>query len=319
MAAQASEVVLLTGGMGFIGLHTARQLVDAGHRVVLTRYRVRREPDFIRKYLGDAVVVETVDVGDPYTVFEVTARHRVDSVIHLVAPALGVMNPAEETRVNVTGLLNVLEAARVAGVRRVSLSSSIAVYFGLDQSPWREDAGLPVMSASPTTAFKKTWEILAHHYADRVSMEVVAMRIGVVYGPLYHSMANLPSRLAHAAVRGRPVDFAEGSASAPASDQGTDLCYVKDCARAIRLLHLAPSLSEQVYNIGGGRSTSNQEVATAAAKAAGCPAVQLGPPQGAEPQYMDTSRIRRELGFEPAYTIESGMADYVAWLREHDE
>lgn len=319
MTAPASEVVLVTGGMGFIGLHTGQQLVDAGHRVVLTRYRVRREPDFIREHLGDSVAVETADVASPDAVSGIMARHRVTSVIHLVVPALGVLSPAEETRVNVAGLLNVLEAAQVNGVRRVSLASSVAVYAGLGQGPWREDAALPVMSASPTTAFKKTWEILAHHYADRASMDVVALRIGGIYGPLYHSMANLPGRLVHAAVRGRPLDFEPGTAGAPAQDQGTDLCYVKDCARAIGLLHLAPALAERVYNIGGGRFTSNKEVAEAVAGAAGCPAVQLGPPQGAERGYMDTSRIRRELGFEPAYTIESGVADYVAWLREHDQ
>lgn len=319
MTAPASEVVLLTGGMGFIGLHTAQQLVDAGHRVVLTRHRVRREPDFIRKHLGRSVMVETADVGHPDTVAPIMTRHQVTSVIHLVAPALGLLNPAEETRVNVAGLVNVLEAAQGAGVRRVSLASSVAVYFGLGQSPWREDAALPVTSSNPTTAFKKTWEILAHHYAARTSMDVVALRIGGVYGPLYHSMSNLPSRLAHAAVRDRPLGFTPGTDGAPAQNQGMDLCYVKDCARAIRLLHLAPALAERVYNIGGGRCTSNQEVAVAVASAAGGPAVQLGPPRGAEPGYMDTSRIRRELGFEPAYTIESGVADYVAWLREHEQ
>jgi UDP-glucose 4-epimerase len=319
MTAPASEVVLITGGMGFIGLHTAKQLADAGHRVVLTRYRVRREPDFIAEHLGRGVTVETADVSDPYRVFDVMARHKVDSVVHLVVPALGVMNPAEETRVNVTGLLNVLEAARVTGVRRVCLASSIAVYAGLGEIPWREDAPLPVTSANPTCAFKKTWEILAHHFADRASMDVIALRIGGVYGPLYHSMANLPSRLAHAAVRGRPLGFTPGAAGAPAEDQGSDLCYVKDCARAIRLLHFAPSLAERVYNIGGGHFTCNQELAAAVASAAGGPAVQLGPRQGAKPAYMDTSRIRSELGYEPGYTIESGVADYVAWLREHEQ
>lgn len=319
MTAPASEVVLLTGGMGFIGLHTAKQLVDAGHRVVLTRYRVRREPDFIAEHLGQAVTVETADVSDQSRVFEVMIRHKVDSVVHLAVPALGVMNPAEETRVNVAGLLNVLEAARVTGVRRVCLASSIAVYAGLGQNPWREDAALPVTSPYPTCAFKKTWEILARYFADRASMEIIALRIGGVYGPLYHSMANLPSRLAHAAVRGRPLDFTPGGAGAPAEDQGGDLCYVKDCARAIRLLHFAPSLAEWVYNIGGGRFTRNQELAAALARAAGAPAVRLGPPQGAQAEYMDTSRIRSELGYEPGYSLESGVADYVAWLREHEQ
>src|SRR5207249_2236262 len=80
------------------------------------------------------------------------------------------------------------------------LASSLAVYSNAGPGPWHEDIALPVASDSHTAAIKKAMEVLALHYADRTGLDAVVLRLGVIYGPLYHSMANLPSRLCHAAV-----------------------------------------------------------------------------------------------------------------------
>lgn len=317
-------MILVTGGMGFIGLHTTRELLDAGSGVVLTRYQVRREPDFLAGDLGTRVAVETVDTGNSHAVHDLMSRHEIDSVIHLAVPALNRLAPAQEAQANLTGLLNVLEAARVHGARRVTIASSVAVYDGAGESPWREDMPLPVASASPTGAFKKMTETVADHYADRTGMDVLMLRIGMIYGPLYHSMMNLPSRLAHAAVRGSEPDLS-GPAGVPHAGDGHDLCYVRDCARAIRLVHLAPQLAHRIYNIGGGRLTTYGELAGAVAAARPGPPVRLRP--GTSPNggglysggYMDVSRIRAETGYEPAYDVKTAIADYCAWLDTHDQ
>lgn len=314
-------MILVTGGMGFIGLHTARRLVDAGSEAVITRYRATREPEFIAEHLGHKVVVETLDVTDFSRVFEVMYTHDVESVVHLAVPGLGALSPAEDARVNISGLMNVLEASRILGVKRVSLASSVAVYAGSSSRPYREDDPLPIRSPNPTCAYKKSWEILGGHFAERTGMEVVALRIGGIYGPLYHSMANLPSRLVHAAVRGRDPGLAGARGGVPYAEDATDLCYVKDCAQGIALVHLAPSLEHRVYNVSGGQPVTNGELAAAVEKAVPGAHFELRSRSGEAPPAvgMDLSRLSSELGYRPAYPLQEAIADYVAWLGNHDQ
>jgi UDP-glucose 4-epimerase len=124
-------MILITGGMGFIGLHTARKLLDAGETVVLSQYRARREPDFIKDEIGKRVFVETLDVTSPHDVADVVRKHKVTGIIHLAVPGLAALSAAEDYRINMIGLINVLEAARLYDVRRVIMASSIGVYSGL--------------------------------------------------------------------------------------------------------------------------------------------------------------------------------------------
>ncbi len=315
-------MILITGGMGFIGLHTARRFLDVGEEVVITRFRARREPDFIRDEIGRRVHVAELDITDGAALQAIVKQYRVDGIVHLAVPGLGALPPAEEYRANMVGLLNVLEAAREAGVRRVTLASSIAVYGGLRQGPFQESAPLPVESASPTEAYKKAFEVLGLHYADRTGLDVVALRIGGIYGPLYHSMANLPSRMCHAAVQGRPVDYTGARGGEPFAEDATDWCYVKDCARGIQLVHSAERLSHRIYNLGGGRAVRNAELAAAVHKAVSEAQISLRPghgPRAVPDAYMALDRIRQDTGYEPAYDIERGVAEYIEWLRHNPQ
>src|SRR4029434_9689120 len=160
---------------------------------------------------------------------------------------------AEDYRVNMMGFLNILEAARLFNVRRVSLASSIAVYASLPEGPFREEALLPVHSGYPTETFKKALEILGLHYASRTNVEVVALRIGSPFGPLYHSLAAPTSRICHAAAKGVPTDFTGVRRGAPYEEDDTGAFYVKDCATAIQLVQMADKLSHQIYNISSER------------------------------------------------------------------
>lgn len=315
-------MILITGGMGFIGLHTARCLLDAGESVVLTQFRARREPQFIRDALGRSAIVESLDVADAGAVQSVFRRHPISGVVHLAVPALRGVAPADEFRVNLLGLLNVLEAAREAGVRRVLLASSIAVYAGVPSGPFREETPLRMESGNSTEAFKKAFEVLGLHYGSQTGLDVIALRIAGIYGPLYHTMANLPSRLTHAAVRGYEPDLAGGRGGIPYAEDESDMCYVKDCARGIQLLQLAPSLAYRVYNVGAGRATRNAELV--AAVNAAVPGAQISIPEGRGPQarpsaYMDIGRIQQDTGYAPQYDVHKAIADYAGWLRSNPE
>jgi UDP-glucose 4-epimerase len=313
--------VLITGGMGFIGLHTARSFVEAGEDCVITYYQTWREPSFIKDEYGKHVTVEQADVSDPQVVKQLAAKHKVDSILHLAVPGVAALSAAEDYRVNMDGLIGVLEAARELEVRRLTIASSVAVYASLGDGPLREDALLPVTSGNPTETFKKAWEVLGTHYADRTKLDVVFLRIAGIWGPLYHSMMNLPSRLAHGAVKGTEPDFSPGKGGVPFAEDAQDLCYVKDTAEGIRIVHQAPTLEHRVYNIGQGAATSVGQLVDAVRKVKPGAQIEVNPgkgPRNKQNNYMDISRAAA-LGYKPAFTPEAAMADYIGWLDAGNE
>jgi UDP-glucose 4-epimerase len=119
-------------------------------------------------------------------------------------------------------------------------------------------------------------------------------------------------------VWGEPPDLTPPRPPAFAED-ATDLCYVKDCGRAIALLQLAPTLNHRTYNVASGRVTTNGEVA--AAIRAVVPDARIDLPEGRDPDgperdiHLDVTRLRQDTGFRPAYDTGRAVADYVDWLR----
>jgi UDP-glucose 4-epimerase len=315
-------MILITGGMGFIGMHTTRKLLDAGESVVVSYNNAQREPDFWKAEIGKRVFPERVDTSNPHAVLEAGINHGVTGIVHLVSPRLGVLSPGQEMKVNIDGLLNVLEAARILGVKRVCIASSNSVYGMVPDGPFREDMPIPVESASPIDAFKKSFEVLGLHYGDRTGVEVVMMRISGVFGPLYYSMFSAQSRMSHAAAKGTPADFGGSLTGAPFEDDRSDYAYVLDVATGIQKLQLAPSLSHRVYNIGSGRADSYGEVAAAVKKVV--PNAQINLQSGASGKgksnpVSDLSRIGEDVGFAPEYDLERSIAEYIEWLKTNPQ
>jgi UDP-glucose 4-epimerase len=314
-------MILVTGGMGFIGVHLVRSLLDAGEDVVVTWNRSWRVPDFWADELDKRVIAEKVDIASPYEVVNVAAKHRVNGIIHCTAPPLGRSTPTEDFAVNMVGLVNAIEAARVVEARRFTYLGSSAVYSNLPHGPYREDAALPLESRNATDAYKKAGETVLMHYADRVGLSVATVRPRAVYGPMYYSMVNLPSRLCHAAVRGTLPDY--GPSGAPYAGDTGDFASVHDLAEVTTLVHQAESLKHRIYNVGNGSAVQNQELAEAVIAAAPEARIELQPgenPNGnPADNYLDLSRIKDEFGYEPQYPIlERGIPDYIDWLRTHD-
>jgi UDP-glucose 4-epimerase len=177
-------VILIVGGMGFIGMNTALRLCEVGEKIVIVQHSAHRIPDLLKEKVGSQVFTARMDVANAYEVFDVVRRHQVDSIINLMAPPARSVSTQADYQLYTAGLQNVLEAARVFGLRRVSLGSSVGVYNGLPAGPFREDVGLPVHSPTQVSAFKKGMEMHAHYYASQAKLDVVALRIGSIYGPL---------------------------------------------------------------------------------------------------------------------------------------
>ena len=309
-------MILVTGGLGFIGLHTARGLLDLGEACLLTRHQTVRVPAFA----GDAVV-ERLDLTDEPALLALGRRYDITGVIHLAAPHLGRLPVADDLEAGLRMLFSVLRAAEAWGVRRVTVASTIGTYIGAQGGPLREDMPLPVTSPHPIPAAKKAAESFGTLIAAAGGFEVVYARIGAIWGPLCHPESPFfaAPRLVHAAVKGEASDFTPPRPVMYADD-GLDMLYAKDCGRAIALLQTAPRLHHQVYNVGSGTATTNRQVADAVRAAVPDADVSLPTRDGpALALCMDVSRLREDVGFEPAYDLDHGVRDYVDWLRAGNE
>jgi UDP-glucose 4-epimerase len=316
-------VILIVGGMGFIGMSTALRLVEVGETIILGQHSAHRIPEPLQDKIGGQVHTARLDVANPYEVFDVVRRHQVDSIINLMAPPARSVSTQADYQLYTAGLQNVLEAARVFGLRRVSLGSSVGVYNGMPQGPFREDIGLPVHSPTQVSAFKKGMEMHAHYYAAQTKLDVVALRIGSIYGPRYYSMHNPISRLCHAAAKSVEPDFRDRPDGKIFEDDEADWTSVTDVARGIQLLHTAPRLSHRVYNVASGHASSNRDVVEAVLKAvpsAKCAVLKPGrtPGNSVNPA-TDLTRIAADVGFAPEHTLETGIAAYIDWLRKNPQ
>jgi UDP-glucose 4-epimerase len=315
-------VILVTGGLGSIGSHTARALLDLGESVVLTAHRSTRLPEFLADEAGGRVVVEPLDTTDEAAFLDIGKLHEITGIVHLAAARYDLPDPVEYLRADTLGLLNALKAATVWGVRRFSVASTIGVYAGVDEAPWREDVPLPVMAPHQIPVFKKTAELFATLTGDSAGFEAVSLRIGTIWGPLGppdNPFTPLP-RLLSAAVWGEDPDLSPPRPPAYAED-GTDLCYVKDCGRAIALLMLAERLNHRTYNVSSGRLVRYGEVA--AAINALVPGANIRLAEGRDPgrppdNYLDITRLQDDTGYQPDYDVERTVSDYADWLRRHD-
>lgn len=321
-------MILITGGLGFIGSHVTRALLDLGESCVLVQRRAPVVPELLAAEAGRRLFIEQADLTDQAAFLEIGKRHKITSIIHLAGSVPwppGTHEPIDGARAAIGSLLNVFEAARDWQVRRVGLASTIGVYGGVTADPpYSEDLPLPMTSGHVIPAFKKIGELIADHIAASTDLELVSYRIGGIWGPLGRpaSLFFGAPQLVHAAVRGTPPDLSALYTPAHADD-ALDLCYVKDCARAIALLQLADRLTHNVYNIATGRLTTYADLVTAIKHVIPDAQIHLpeGRAKGAPPKdiYLDITRLRQDTSFQPSYDTNRAVSDYVSWLQAgHD-
>ncbi|MEV4179752.1 NAD(P)-dependent oxidoreductase [Nonomuraea sp. NPDC049709] len=315
-------MILITGGLGFIGTHTTRALLDMGESCVLVQRRPAEVPAAFAAEAGERLFVERADLTDERSLLDIGDRHKITGIVHLAGSVPwppGVYEPLEGAEKSVKSLLNVFRAARDWQVRRLGLASTIGVYGGVTaEGALGEDLPLPMTAYHPIPAFKKIGELMAGHLAGAMGVEAVTYRIAAIWGPLGHTPSPFfaAPQLVHAAARGTEPDLSTLRAGGH-TDDGIDLCYVKDCGRAIALLQVAERLRHRTYNVASGRLTTNGEVVAAIRELV--PDARAGLPEGRDPAgrdtWLDITRLREDTGFEPAYDTGRAVADYLAWLR----
>ncbi len=313
--------VLFTGAQGFIGSWVAERLLDEGAEVLvldrppaaLSRFRLRG--------LHERCTAVPADLSDAQSLRAAIEEHGVVAVFHLAAAATvgsATTTPLSTYEVNVRGTWNLLEACRTAGEppQRVVVASTDKAYGVHEELPYREDYAL--QPRYPYDASKACADIIARSYAHTFGLPVAVTRFANVFGGGDVNFSRLVPGAVKALLAGeRPAIRSNGLME-------RDFLYAEDAVTAY--LAVAQSLDRaelhgRAWNAGIGRPVTVLEVVERLIEIAGMeiePDVRgHGTPHGElTRQWLDSTAISEELGWEPAWDLERGLEATYRWYEQ---
>ena len=309
---------LVTGGAGFIGSNLVDALLDRGDEVTIVDDFSSGRRENLRTAIARGAALEEADIRDAERLRRAFAGARPDIVFHLAAQIdvrKSIEDPAFDAGVNVVGTINLLEAARQTGVKRVvNTSTGGAIYGDADEMPTPESAPARPMAAYGQSKFCA--EAYCGWYERLYGLSSVILRYGNVYGPRQdpHGEAGVVAIFCGKVLAGeRPLIFGDGR-------QTRDYTYVGDIVAA-NLAAAAHPEAHGAYNIGTGTESSVVEVLGALREAAGLGEGELdpefAPARAGEVQRssLDVTRARAELGFTAGTDLVAGMKPTLEWAR----
>lgn len=298
---------LITGGAGFLGSSLANTLVEAGHHVRVVDDLSNGD----RSFLSPAVHFTKGDVNNIPLMWSMLQD--IDCVYHLaarVSVAQSLLYPRDYNDVNVGGTVSLMEAMRDAGVRRVVLASSGAIYGHQNVQPVRET--MAPNPDSPYAVSKLAAEQYVHTIGRLWGIETVALRIFNAYGP----RQSIP--VSHAPVTPRFIQQALGQGSIVIFGDGQqtrDFVYVDDVVSALIRAARAENVNRRVINVGSGRETSILELAGLVEEATGQYTNRVhnhAKSGGVARLVADISQARELLHWDPRVTLADGLARTIA-------
>jgi nucleoside-diphosphate-sugar epimerase len=307
----AGKIALITGGAGFIGSHLAAALIELGATVRIIDDLSGGSVDNLRS-IGAHEFTEA-SILDRSALAACTRG--CDFVFHLAA--LGsvprsVEHPRLYNDVNITGTLNVLDAAREAAVKRVMFAASSSAY-GDNPVPWVET--MMRLPRSPYAATKVAGEALLRAWSASYGLDTVSLRYFNIFGPRQkanNAYAAVIAAFAKSLLGGqRPIIFGDG-------EQSRDFTFVANAVHANLLAALRDNpLRGDVLNVGTGGCISVNELASVMARELGRP--DLSPVHHAQRtgdlkhSFADLKLSRARLGYEPIVNFEIGLAATMRW------
>jgi CDP-glucose 4,6-dehydratase len=276
-----------------------------------------REPDsrFVTDGLERRCVVAAADLTDYESLLRILNEHEIRTVFHLAAQAIVVRAnraPLGTWESNVRGTYTLLEACRTAGtVERIVVASSDKAYGAHDELPYREDFAL--RARNPYDVSKACADLIARSYAATYEMPIAVTRLANVYGPGDLNWSRLVPDTARALARGEaPVIRSDGTSE-------RDYVYVEDAVDAYLAVAASlerPELRGRAWNAGGEAPVSVLAVVSRLIEISGRdvePEIRgEGPPHGEiDRQYLDSTAIRKELGWEQRWDLDRGLR--AAW------
>lgn len=318
--------VMITGGIGFIGANIARELLEKGHEVAIydsyiqyvspldSLYQIYLKERF--KGIREKIVIERGDTRDRDNVTKFMRTHRPDRVIHLAAlpiADLSNLNTEEALSTILVGAVNVLEAVRAVDfVQRFVYTSSSMIYGDFTAEAVSEDH--PKKPKEIYGGTKYAGEILTESFGRRFGVPYTIIRPSAAYGPTDINRRVTEIFLENAMAGKKLVLHGGGTTR-------LDFTHVKDAAHGFVLATFADEAKNEIFNITRGEGRSLKEYADILRKffpnleTVEEPADIYRPKRGT----LDISKARKLLGYEPAYSLEDGIADYVAFRKRIQE
>ena len=305
--------VLVTGGGGFIGSHIVDRLLADGHAVrVLDNFATGRRENLLG--VMDEIELVEGDIQSYERVHNAVAGCEV--VLHqgaLPSVPRSVQDPLTSNATNVTGTLNVLLAARDAGVCRVVYASSSSIYGANPELPKHE--GLLPQPISPYAVAKLAGEGFCRSFNEIYGLETVALRYFNVFGPrqdpLSQYAAVVPNFISAMMNGASPVVYGDG-------EQSRDFTYVGNVVEGNVLAMTAEGVAGKAYNVAAGdRTTLNELLAHIGRLVGREPAPRYDEPRPGDVKHShaDVSAAARDLGYTPNVSIEEGLRLTFDWFR----
>ncbi len=311
---------LVTGGAGFIGYHVCERLLRDGQAVwAFDDLNSFYEPKIKQANLRDLESLAKPftfvhgDVTDRLGLDQLFSSVKFDQIIHLAARAgvrPSLLEPALYQRVNVEGTVNLLEAARLHEVKKVTIASSSSVYGVNSKVPFSESD--PIFSAiSPYAASKLACEALGHVYQHVYGMDIAMLRLFTVYGPRQRPDLAI-HKFARLIAAGKPVPvFGDGSTA-------RDYTHVTDTVEGV-IACTQKEFGYDIFNLGESQTVTLSQLIELLEKSLGTKAiVERQPPQPGDVPitFADITRARKHLGYSPKIKIAEGIPLFVEWFRQ---
>ncbi len=303
---------LVTGGAGFIGSHLTEELVRRGEHVRVADSLITGH----RKNLAHVPGVELLEGDLADRSFATRAVQGIDYVLHQAAiPSVprSVKDPIESNRANIDATLNVLVAAKDAGVKRVVYAGSSSAYGNTLTLPKHED--MPTSPLSPYALQKLVGEQYMQMFTALYGLETVTIRYFNVFGPRQDpssTYSGVISQFAKTLLEGKaPTIYGDG-------EQTRDFTYVANVVDGVLRAVTAPDASGQVINVATGtRISLNELFATMRDLIGAKVSVTYGPPRAGDVKdsLADITRARTLLGYEPKVSFQEGLRQTVDWYR----
>ena len=326
--------VLVTGAAGFIGMHSARRLLERGDEVVgidnlSPYYSVALKRARLERLHHRAFRFHEMDIVDGAALQGLFAKEQFDAVLHLAAQAgvrYSLEAPLAYVDANLVGFCHILEGARAQRVRHFVFASSSSVYGANRKLPFSESDNVD----QPITLYgatKKANELAAHSYAHLFGLPCTGLRFFTVYGPWGRPDMAL-TKFTRAILAGEPI---------PVYNEGRllrDFTYIDDVVEAIvRVMAIAPEAGEgeaaalpassapyRIFNVGNSRPVELiHYIRTIEACLGRTARLRLLPMQPGDmvATQADTSRLEKAIGYRPTTTVEQGIRRFVDWYIAH--
>ena len=311
--------VLVTGAGGFIASHLVEELVAQGAKVrAFVRYNSRDDPGLLSLLSSETLAQIEIIQGDLRDLPAVqSAVGGVSHILHLgalIAIPYSYVHPAEVVETNVIGTLNVLLAAREAGVERVVHTSTSEVYGTARRVPI--DESHPLQGQSPYSASKIGADKLAESFYCAFDLPVVTVRPFNTYGPRQSARAVIPTIITQALTQ-RTIRLGN-------LDARRDLTYVSDTVEGFIKVAEMPGVEGATFNLGTGIEIRVGDLAQEVITLIGKPVKIVVDPKRLRPEKSEVGRLlsdnrlaRERLGWQPQVSLEEGLRKTIEWITEH--